>query len=134
LVGGVRCGAGAAVVHAWAAWCGPCREEIPSLDDLIEAMAEKGRVGFVFLSGIKESFSRSKNFLSRYDLDAYAYNAADGNDEFVDVNGAEYDRVDYYPTVPGTYVINQNGVIIFKKLRSFYRWTEFERTFEVAAQ
>ena len=55
------------LVNFWATWCTPCREEMPSIEQLKKALA--GRPFAVLAVNVDEPDSRVRNFLSQLPLD-----------------------------------------------------------------
>ncbi|HTQ77799.1 MAG TPA: TlpA disulfide reductase family protein [Burkholderiales bacterium] len=54
------------LVHFWATWCGPCREELPSIEKLRAGMA--GRAFEVLAVDVDEPGSRVRGFLEEMPL------------------------------------------------------------------
>ena len=54
---GIKAGSGILIVHLWADWCGPCKEEFPLLRDLEARMSAKysGKVRFAYIAEIPNS-------------------------------------------------------------------------------
>ena len=94
------------LVNLWATWCGPCRFETPYLQEIYEENQEAG----LRLVGISVDSEGS--------LDAVAY--------FLEENGVTYDilldpdmvSTDVFAAIglPATFLIDQEGIIRFKKL------------------
>ena len=55
------------LVNFWATWCGPCRDEMPSIQELKDKMA--GRPFVVLAVNLDEPESRIRKFLSQMKLD-----------------------------------------------------------------
>jgi len=55
------------LINFWATWCGPCRDEMPSIQRLKEKLAGKPFV--VLAVNLDEPESRIRNFLSQMKLD-----------------------------------------------------------------
>ena len=94
------------LVNLWATWCGPCRFETPYLQEIYEENQERG----LNIVGISVDSEGS--------LDAVEY--------FLEENGVTYDilldpdmvSTDVFAAIglPATFLIDQEGVIRFKKL------------------
>jgi peroxiredoxin len=55
------------LINFWATWCGPCRDEMPSIQSLKETLA--GRPFAVLAVNLDEPESRVKKFLSQMKVD-----------------------------------------------------------------
>jgi peroxiredoxin len=55
------------VINFWATWCGPCREEMPSIQELKNKLA--GRPFVVLAVNLDEPESRIRKFLTQMKLD-----------------------------------------------------------------
>lgn len=58
---------GLTLVDFWATWCGPCRDEMPAIEQLKKKL--KGRPFVVLAVNVNEPESRVRKFLSRLPLD-----------------------------------------------------------------
>lgn len=91
------------VINFWATWCGPCRDEMPALERFY-----KGNRADVVLLGvnIKEDKETIMQFMQR---EGYTYPVV--RDTFAQVADQYQVRA-----IPTTYVLDQKGIIRFKKV------------------
>jgi thiol-disulfide isomerase/thioredoxin len=86
------------VVNLWATWCGPCREEMPVLQDAYELYA--GEVSFVGVSSMDDSEAAG----------AFLRDVGVTYPQVVDVDGQLLDHL-RIPGLPVTVVLDQRGVV-----------------------
>jgi len=91
------------VVNFWATWCAPCREELPSLERLRDAL--RGRPFEVLAVNVAEGESRVKRFLADVPLRLPV---------LLDRNG-EAQRAWRVRGLPATFLLDREGAI-----RSWY--------------
>ncbi len=107
------------LLNVWATWCSPCREEMPSMQRLYEAMAgtdfEILAVSIDARKGEKDPFGRDGG-----DLGAFA---AEMGLTFTILHDPEGRIQATYQTtgVPETFLIGRNG-IIYKKVAGGTAW------------
>ncbi|OGB93003.1 MAG: hypothetical protein A2Z31_07785 [candidate division NC10 bacterium RBG_16_65_8] len=89
------------LVNFWATWCAPCREELPSLERLREAL--RGRSFEVLAVNVNEGESRVKRFLAEVPL---------GIPVFLDRNG-DAQRAWKVRGLPATFLLDREGAIRF---------------------
>lgn len=86
------------VLNFWATWCGPCREEIPSLISLEKRFAPQG-VEVVGISLDQQSAAFVRNFAKKLEIN---YPVVMGNREIAE----EYGGIEAIPT---TFIIDRKG-------------------------
>lgn len=89
-------------LNIWATWCGPCREEMPSMEKLYERM--RGNPGFVMLAVSQDTGGREKvaDYVKKH---GYQFEVLlDPNNEVADA----YDITG----VPETFIIDRDGRIV----------------------
>jgi thiol-disulfide isomerase/thioredoxin len=98
------------VLNLWATWCGPCRRELPEIDRLQKAYAERG---VVVVTVSTEERDRLRTFAAKYPL--ATLNVYTPRIEWLDVGGR-----------PLSVIIDRDGVVrdCFIGARSY---DEFER-------
>ncbi|MFO8100262.1 MAG: TlpA disulfide reductase family protein [Salinibacter sp.] len=97
------------LVNFWATWCGPCREEIPDLIDLQEALGDDG-LTVVGISLDKEGESVVRSFMSNYDFNYPVV---------VDSTGATEQGYGATHGLPTTFVVNADGDVVKRVLGIF---------------
>ena len=88
-----------AVVNFWATWCAPCRDELPSLERLRDAM--RGRPVEVLAVNVGEGEARVKRFLGEVPLRLPVLLDRDG----------EVQRAWKVRGLPATFLLDQGGLI-----------------------
>jgi len=89
------------VVNFWATWCAPCRDELPSLERLRDAM--RGRPFEVLAVNVGEGESRVKRFLAEVPLRLPVLLDRDGDAQ----------RVWKVRGLPATFLLDPEGSIRF---------------------
>lgn len=99
------------VLNFWAAWCGPCVKEMPSLDELQSLYKDQG---LKVIAASIEGLDKAKIFYERMELTHLEpYIMADPNDfAILGLNG-----------LPNTILINREGKRV-ATIRGFHDWTE----------
>ncbi|MBI3481728.1 MAG: TlpA family protein disulfide reductase [Bacteroidetes bacterium] len=92
-------------LNLWATWCGPCRSEMPSIQKLYEGV-DKEKISFVILSLDDERLSKKvKSFVERSGFTFPTYTNTGHLTEQLQV-----------PSIPTTFVIDQEGYIALKEV------------------
>lgn len=90
------------LLNFWATWCGPCVDEVPSLDQLQRQLGPKGLV--VLGVSVDKDEKAYKDFLARFHV---SYPTALDPDQKIN---SEYGTVQF----PESYLIDQNGRVVEK--------------------
>jgi thiol-disulfide isomerase/thioredoxin len=89
-------------LNLWATWCGPCRAEMPSIQNLYNKV-NKDKVVFIMLDWFEEPGKVSKFITEKeYKFPVYL------------TNGDVTSQLNV-PSIPTTFVINPEGKIVTKK-------------------
>lgn len=116
------------VLHFWGAWCPPCRRELPDLASLHESLISRKDVSFVFLQA-REPIATSRSWLAKQAINIPAYDSG-SSDSYDDVlktaDGKELSDREVAPIFPSTYVLDKNGIVIFRRFGPAVRWSEYE--------
>lgn len=104
------------VVHIWATWCGPCRVELPLINQLYRE-TQNLKVRFVGLMEDEASDDEArlallKNFSEQVPIEFPVY---------FDGDGVVADSYGTYQ-IPETYLINQEGIVIYKHEGPLTQW------------
>jgi thiol-disulfide isomerase/thioredoxin len=92
-------------LNLWATWCGPCRAEMPGIEELYQQV-DKSQIEFVMLSVDRPGLeTKVKNFVQaqEYTFPVYTLNS-------------ELPEVLQVPSIPTTFVIDKSGKIVQKKV------------------
>ena len=105
-------------LNLWATWCGPCRVEMPSIQNLYNSV-DKDKVAFVMLSLDQESQKHKvKQFINDKDFTFPVYLPASPLPQLLRVN-----------TIPATFIISPAGKVASRKMGMANYDTEEMREF-----
>jgi len=90
------------VLHFWASWCGPCVEEVPSLNEFQKKVADSGVV--VLGISVDTNVNAYRKFLDKYQV---AFQTARDPDANISTS---YGTFKY----PETYIIDRSGKVVQK--------------------
>ncbi len=92
-------------INLWATWCGPCRVEMPSIQNLYNSV-DKDRVAFVLLS-LDDARQQAKvaQYIRKKDFTFPVYQAAGPLPKLLRV-----------PSIPATFIIGRDGKVKHKKV------------------
>jgi thiol-disulfide isomerase/thioredoxin len=99
------------VVNLWASWCGPCRQELPLMQQLSDAAGGQVQViGVVSKDGVDQAASFAA------DAGATFPSAFDGDGELMTKIGIQ--------GLPATYLLDAAGAIVYAKIGVFASYDE----------
>jgi cytochrome c biogenesis protein CcmG/thiol:disulfide interchange protein DsbE len=102
------------VVNLWASWCGPCREEMPLVQQLAEAGGDRVRVlGVASLDGVTQAASFAE------DAQVTFPSAFDGDGEVMSAIGVN--------TLPHTVFLTADGSVAYVQVGQVPSLAEFEQ-------
>lgn len=116
------------LLQFWGSWCPACVIEMPFLQKLFDAVGGEDRIAFVFLQA-REPFNTSKLFLEQKGLTLPAYDTGvvDRADSRMKLgNGEEVKDVELSPRFPTTYVLDKNGIVLFRHTGTSKKWLFME--------
>ncbi len=98
-------------MHFWASWCGPCREELPSL--LRASNHFKDRVRIIAIS-LDENAEQVKNFVQSFKIDA---------PKVIYLFDAQRTSAKSYGTIklPETYILDHE-LLLMRKIANVMDW------------
>lgn len=112
------------VLHLWASWCGPCRREMPEIQQLYENLAGHADIVFVPLQ-LRETHAVALKWAQAQGFRLpYGDSGSTGSeDAFLRLKGGGKlpDR-DIAPGFPTTYVLDRNGVVVFSHVGDMHGW------------
>jgi cytochrome c biogenesis protein CcmG/thiol:disulfide interchange protein DsbE len=102
------------VVNLWASWCGPCREELPLVQQLADAGGERVRVlGVASLDGASQTASFAQDAAISFP------SAFDGEGEVMAAIGVN--------TLPHTVFLTADGSVAYVQVGQVHSLAEFEQ-------
>ena len=110
------------VLNFWATWCGPCKFEIPILNDLYDTYGKDNFVviGIAINSGSKDDIEK---FAKKYEI---AYPIVYGSDKEIGKIVYNYGN---FASIPSTFFINKKG-----EVTNFFKGAQSRNTLEKGIQ
>ena len=89
------------IVNVWASWCGPCRAEMPAIQQIYDAERERGLQVLAVNSTVQDSAASAEAFVSELGLTVPV---------LLDTDGA-VTRAYMVRALPNTFIVDRKGVI-----------------------
>lgn len=116
------------LVHFWGAWCPPCRQEMPDMQQLHEALAGRQDIAFVLLQA-REKFPVSRQWAERQGIRMPLYDSGSTGDDdtwFRLAGGGRIADREIAGRFPTTYVLDKRGVIVFAHVGPVHDWRQYQ--------
>jgi thiol-disulfide isomerase/thioredoxin len=95
------------LINRWATWCGPCIQEIPDLNLLVDKYAEQG---FIFLAVSDEADAFVNDWIAKRENFEFKYKMINGNADLVALLNY-WDTAGGGEAIPIHYLMNPDGKI-----------------------
>ena len=93
------------LINMWATWCGPCRVEMPSIQELYNGV-DKGKIQFVMLSMDRDQdLPKIVKYVDKNKFTFPVFQPKGYLPELLQV-----------PNIPTTFIIDKNGNVVSKKI------------------
>jgi thiol-disulfide isomerase/thioredoxin len=117
-----------AIVQFWGSWCPPCRVEMPAFQKLHDSFRDRADVAFLLLN-YREDAATSYRWADRngYRLpfaDSGSRGREDDNLYLADGAPIPYGTAVALAQVPTTFILDRNGLVIFRKSGATDSWPE----------
>lgn len=125
-----------AVLHFWGAWCPPCRREMPELQRLQAALADRRDIAFVLLQA-REKFGVARAWAAKQGIRLPLFDSGAAGDEdaqFRLASGAAVSDRDIASRFPTTYVLDKHGLVLFSHVGPVSDWHQYEAFLRDAAE
>lgn len=109
------------LVHTWATWCDPCREEFPELVRIHQAYADRGLSLILISADDPENPHAVEVFLHEQDSPVGSLIATDLNQHFIEALSPKWSGA-----LPATFFYDSNGTLLaeWEGKRSFEQYAE----------
>jgi thiol-disulfide isomerase/thioredoxin len=115
------------VLHFWAAWCPPCRSEMPEIQKVQQKLGANSGVQLVLLQ-VREDIATSKRWAAQKNLSLPLYDSgvkAKGESLLTLANGAGIQDRELAQIFPTTYVLDRHGIVVFSHEGPIEGWPQY---------
>jgi len=115
-------------VHFWGSWCPPCQAEFTDLQKLHDALKGDDVISFVLVQG-REPIAKSKRWMAKKNFDMPLYDSGHqgrSDKSFRLADGEVLSDRLLAPVYPATYILDANGLIVFRHTGPVRAWPQYE--------
>lgn len=116
-------------LHFWGSWCPPCQSEFVDLQKLYDALKGDNTVAFVLVQG-REPIAKSKRWAAKHGFTLPLYDSGHqgrSDKAFPLSNGSLLDHRRLAPAYPSTYILDANGLVVFRQAGAGKHWEQYEK-------
>lgn len=116
-------------LHFWGSWCPPCQTEFIDLQRLFEAVGGDNAVQFVLVQG-RESIAKSRRWAKKRGFTLPLYDSGSqghGDSKLRLKDGTQLSDRRLVPAYPTTYILDTNGLIVFRQAGAGKQWEQYEQ-------
>lgn len=115
------------LVHFWGTWCPPCRNEIPELQKLHQALGGTPDIQLVLLQ-MREDYGTASLWMDAqgFKLPLFDSGVLDaGSDALTLANGKRIRDRELARVFPTTYVLDKHGMVVFSHVGPVSGWLQY---------
>jgi thiol-disulfide isomerase/thioredoxin len=115
------------LVHFWGTWCPPCRNEMPELQKLHQALGGSSDIQLVLLQ-MREDYGTASLWMGAqgFKLPLFDSGVADaGSDTLSLASGKQIRDRDLARVFPTTYVLDKHGIVVFSHVGPVSGWLQY---------
>ncbi len=111
------------VLHFWGSWCPICQRELPDLAKLAQAAAHDPAIRIIAVQA-REPIAKARRWAALHDIALPLYDGG-GDDVFHLANGTVVPDRSLAHNFPSTYVLDPQGVVVFRNIGALQRWPDY---------
>ncbi|MFA5243592.1 MAG: TlpA disulfide reductase family protein [Sulfuricella sp.] len=115
------------LLHFWGTWCPPCRNEMPELQKLHQALGGSSGIQMVLLQ-MREDHGTASLWMDAqgFKLPLFDSGVADaGSDTLTLANGKQIRDRELARVFPTTYVLDKHGMVVFSHVGPVSGWLQY---------
>jgi len=112
-------------LQLWGTWSTNAHKELPDIQGLRDLLKGDERIAWVFLP-VRETVAEAEAWAREWGVTLPMYESdSDGKRHLPLANGERIQLNEFTRRFPATYVIDPNGIVVFRKIRTTQRWRDF---------
>ena len=119
----------AVFLHFWGSWCPPCQIEMPDVQRLLDALVIESNFSFVMVQS-REAVSKSRRWAKKRAFTMPLYDSGHrtrAEASFRLADGSQLDDRRLAPVYPTTYILDANGLVVFRHAGPGEQWQQYEK-------